>query len=141
MKTRIWISLLLAFGLAGCDRFPGSAPEAVPTIVLSGGAAPTQSPGAASPVGSGVAVSASGVAVPVSEARLASALAGRVEVVEVTAGDQVEAGQVLVRLAGGEGLRAALVVSASWNGLRQRFTRRRAGEQALRHRHGLSPGE
>lgn len=111
MKTRIWISFLLAFGLAGCDRFPGSAPEAVPTIVLSGGAAPTQSPGAASPVGSGVAVSASGVAVPVSEARLASALAGRVEVVEVTAGDQVEAGQVLVRLAGGERLRAAVTAA------------------------------
>lgn len=110
MKTSVWLSLILAFALTGCDRFPGSAPEVVPTVVLSGGSAPTTE-GAAIPVGSGVAVSASGVAVPVREARLAAALAGRVEAVNVAAGDTVAAGQVLIQLAGGERLTAAVAAA------------------------------
>jgi multidrug efflux pump subunit AcrA (membrane-fusion protein) len=53
-------------------------------------------------------VVASGIVVPGQEARLAFALGGKVETVEVAVGDQVRAGQLLARLAGSEGLTAAI---------------------------------
>lgn len=112
MKTRLGIALILAFGLVGCDRLPGSAPEVVPTVVLGGGgtAVPTTANGSNTGSSFG-AVSASGVAAPAQEARLAAALSGRVETVTVKAGDTVEAGQVLVTLAGGERLAAAVTAA------------------------------
>jgi multidrug resistance efflux pump len=53
-------------------------------------------------------VTASGVVAPAQEAELAFTLPGEIETVDVTVGDRVEAGQVLVRLAGGEKLAAAI---------------------------------
>ena len=113
MNTRLIIAVGLALSLAACDRFPGSAPEVVPTVVLNGANGPTatESTNAAAPDVNGGSASASGVIVPGQEARLASALAGRVESVAVVAGDTVEAGQVLVTLAGGERLAAAVTAA------------------------------
>ncbi len=113
MKTRLILALGLALGLAACDRFPGSPPEVVPTVVLNGANAPaaTEATTANAPSLGGGSAAASGVIVPAQEARLASAMAGRVESVTVAAGDPVEAGQVLVRLAGGERLAAAVTAA------------------------------
>jgi multidrug efflux pump subunit AcrA (membrane-fusion protein) len=46
--------------------------------------------------------------VPAQQAELAFSIAGKVEAVDVAVGEQVQAGQVLARLAGGEQLRAAV---------------------------------
>ena len=79
MNTRLIIAVGLALSLAACDRFPGSAPEVVPTVVLNGANGPTatEATNAAAPDVNGGSASASGVIVPGQEARLASALAGR----------------------------------------------------------------
>ncbi len=111
MKTRMMLAALLTLSIAGCDRMPGSAPEVVPTVVLSGGATPSSGTSSTAPVSGGGSVAASGVVVAAQEARLAAALAGRIEAVTVSAGDQVEAGQVLIRLAGGERLQAAVTAA------------------------------
>ncbi len=113
MNTRLVIALGLALSLVACDRFPGSAPEVVPTVVLNGGNAPavTEATNASALQVSGGSAAASGVIVSAQEARLAAAMAGRIESVAVAAGDTVEAGQVLVTLAGGERLAAAVTAA------------------------------
>jgi multidrug resistance efflux pump len=82
----------------------------LPTVVLDDGAAAAQrtpgSQGSSSTNGGGVV--ASGVVAPAQEARLVFNISGQVESVEAAVGDQVAAGQVLVRLKGKEDLRAAI---------------------------------
>jgi HlyD family secretion protein len=103
MKLRTLI-LLLAFSLAGCSALGQTTPQALPTVVLDQGNAAPSSP----PLTGSGGVVASGVVVPAQEAQLAFGLGGRVEGVDVAVGDQVEAGQALVRLEGQEELEAAV---------------------------------
>ncbi len=106
MKSKLSILLgLAALLLAGCNAFAQKTPAPLPTVVLDSGApaAETASP---QPVGGGVV--ASGIVAPAQEANLVLAVGGRVEAVDVAVNDQVQAGQVLVRLAGSEKLAAAV---------------------------------
>jgi HlyD family secretion protein len=106
MKFKALLVLLVACTLTGCGAFVQASPTALPTVVLgnNNGGMPPQ---AASQPGSG-GVTASGVVVPAQQAQIASALAGTLAAVNVAVGDQVKAGQVLVKLAGSEKLAAAI---------------------------------
>ena len=103
-----WLSLLLlaAWLLSGCDAIGSAlspaAPTPLPTVVLDSGSAPRP---AAVP-GSGV--TASGVVAAGEQARLAFAIAGKIQEVKVNVGDQVTRGQVLAQLEGQEDLQAAI---------------------------------
>jgi multidrug efflux pump subunit AcrA (membrane-fusion protein) len=118
MKVRALGSALIslvALTLAGCSVFSGATPEPLPTIVLgdeSGAPHVPTSGNSSTPQvtipGTSGGVTASGVVAPAQEAELAFTLPGEIETVDVTVGDRVEAGQVLVRLAGGEKLAAAI---------------------------------
>lgn len=101
---KLTLSLLMVFSLAGCDAFVKKTPESLPTLVLDSN--PTSTQAATRAVSGGVA--ASGIVAPAEEARLAPALGGMVETVNVEVGSQVQAGQVLVKLAGSEKLAAAV---------------------------------
>lgn len=106
MKFKALLVLLVACTLTGCNAFVQASPTPLPTVVLgnnNGGATPQ----AASQPGLG-GVTASGVVVPAQQAQIASALAGTLAAVNVAVGDQVKAGQVLVKLAGSEKLAAAI---------------------------------
>lgn len=113
----VWLALL-ALLLAGCGRF-GSTPAALPTVVLDPGGAvqdnatPGQDtvgepPSRAELAASGAAVTASGVIAPARQVNIATAQGGIVEEVFVAAGEQVQAGKILVRMAGSEQLTAAV---------------------------------
>ena len=112
--------LLTALALAGCGALAKSTPQALPTVVLDGnGAAPAADTAAESTdtpseepatVFSG-GVTASGKVAPAEQVQLAPALAGSVSAVNVKVGDKVQAGQVLVTLAGGEKLTAAVTAA------------------------------
>ncbi len=83
--------LLITLILSACTSI-GSTPTAIPTISLDNNSpATTQSSDANS-------VSASAFIVPLRKAELSFANVGRVKAVNVKAGDQVKAGQVLVEL-------------------------------------------
>src|SRR3990172_1242248 len=99
MKLRVLSILLMALVAAACGAGAGT-PTPLPTVVLGGG---STTPQASSPGLSG-GVTASGIVVPAQETRLAFASGGRVDMLPVAVGDQVQAGQVLARLAGGETL-------------------------------------
>ena len=99
--------LLVLFFLAGCSAFSQSTPEPLPTIVLDNTTNAAQ-PSAPS-VSSGV--TASGNVVPAQEAQMAFPTGGIVAAINVAVGDTVEAGQVLVSLAGSEKLAAAVDAS------------------------------
>jgi HlyD family secretion protein len=100
------VLLLVACTLAGCSALGQASPTPLPTVVLgnNNGAATPQA--ASQPNLSGV--TASGVVVPAQQAQIASSMAGTLAAVNVAVGDQVKAGQVLVRLAGSEKLAAAI---------------------------------
>ncbi|RPI96493.1 MAG: efflux RND transporter periplasmic adaptor subunit [Chloroflexi bacterium] len=94
-QVRVKISvamLLLALILSACTSV-GTTPTAIPTVSLDNNNSPSgaQSSDANS-------VSASAFIVPLKQAELSFANVGRVKAVDVTVGDQVEAGQVLVEL-------------------------------------------
>lgn len=97
--------LSLAF-LAACNSFQASTPAPLPTVMLEGGAAPTQAP-----LTTGGGVVASGEVIPAQIAEMAFSTGGNVAEVNVAVGDRVDQGQVLVRLAGGERLAAAVSTS------------------------------
>ncbi len=84
--------IVLALILSACTS-AGSTPTAIPTISLdnNNSSSSTQSSAANS-------VSASAFIVPLKKAELSFANVGRVKAVDVKAGDQVKAGQVLVEL-------------------------------------------
>lgn len=92
MKFKFFmIGCLFLLALTACGSAAGSAPQALPTIALEGGtSAPTDS------ANSGV--TASGVVTPAQEAKMAFALGGVVEAVNVKVGDKVRAGDLLVEL-------------------------------------------
>jgi multidrug efflux pump subunit AcrA (membrane-fusion protein) len=107
MKTRIAWVVVLALLLVGCGGASGDG-QPLPTVILAADSSGSvQTPGA--PAGAvGGSVTASGVVAPAQEAQLAFAVAGRIDQVFVGVGDQVESGQLLARLAGGEALQAAV---------------------------------
>jgi multidrug efflux pump subunit AcrA (membrane-fusion protein) len=100
MNLKMLSFVLIALLLAACGTVAGT-PTPLPTVALGGGSAAPQT-------SFGGGVTASGSLVPAQEARLAFALAGEVETVNVGVGDQVQAGQVLARLAGNEKMTAAV---------------------------------
>ena len=77
--------LALVMALTACG--PSSTPTSLPPVLLDAPDASTSS-----------LVKASGVVVPIKEARLSFVISGMVEDVTVKEGDQVQAGQELVRL-------------------------------------------
>ena len=104
MKVNILALILVAVLLGGCSAFSQATPEPLPTIALDNTSNATQ------PSTAGVSgeVTASGNIVPAQEAQMAFPAGGIVEAVNVAVGDQVQAGDVLVRLAGSEKLTAAM---------------------------------
>jgi multidrug efflux pump subunit AcrA (membrane-fusion protein) len=104
IKRFMWV-LVLAMSLAACGS-AGSSGQALPTVVLdSGSSAPPAVGSSSSPSGG---VMASGKVVAAQEADLGFIVAGQIDQVMVSAGDDVDAGQVLARLSGGEELQAAV---------------------------------
>ncbi|MCQ3938554.1 MAG: hypothetical protein DPW18_16120 [Chloroflexi bacterium] len=94
MKRTIWLIVTaLAFILSACGQ--GSEPQAIPTVVLDGGGSNEPARPASS---GGEIVTASAVVVPMQDANLSFTSVGRVTAVHVQAGDQVNAGDVLVEL-------------------------------------------
>jgi multidrug efflux pump subunit AcrA (membrane-fusion protein) len=101
---KVCFVLLAAILLSGCGAFGQATPQTLPTVVLD---SEGTTPQASSPA-SGAGVIASGIVVPAQQARIAAAMGGNVETVTVTVGDQVQAGQVLLKLSGAEKLAAAV---------------------------------
>lgn len=95
-KVYSLVVLIIALLLSACGA--SSAPTAIPTIVLDGGAVNNSATKSAPQVSSSGGVTASGFVVPAQEAQLAFALAGNVQKVYVSEGDQVKVGDVLVEL-------------------------------------------
>lgn len=85
------VSILL-LALTACG--PSSAATPLPTVVLEANATPA----AAKSIGGGGSVTASGEVVPLQEAKLAFSTGGSVKVVNISVGDQVEAGKILAEL-------------------------------------------
>jgi HlyD family secretion protein len=104
------VIVLLMWAQAGCDAFARATPTPLPTVVLdSGGVAPQAGfPGSAAGQGE---VRASGVVAPAAQAQIASPAGGYVEALSVSAGERVESGQVLARLAGREKLVATIAAA------------------------------
>ncbi len=90
------IILFMALALAACSSNASTTP--IPTIVLDGGNANATKPAPSASTSSGGNVSASAVIVPMQDAQLAFPLAGTIQKVHVTAGDQVKAGDILMEL-------------------------------------------
>jgi HlyD family secretion protein len=110
MKLFVIFALLVTLFLDGCDVFDNSSPQVLPTVALDSPAASSTALQAASTVSittSGI-VTASGNVVPALQVQLASALGGDVLEVNAREGEQVKAGQVLVRMSGSEKLTAAV---------------------------------
>ena len=101
---------VLVLGLAAaCGPAPSATP--LPTIVLDGGSSPsTTGPG------EGAQVTASGHVVSAQEVRLAFPVAGIVEAVDVSPGDPVRVGQLLLQL---DGTVAQLEVDQAQRALRE----------------------
>jgi RND family efflux transporter MFP subunit len=89
---KLLLIVALASVLSGCAS--GSTPTAIPTVVLDGGnSSPSDNQG-----DDGNSISASAIVVPVNDARLSFASTGRVTAVNVSVGDPVKAGDLLVTL-------------------------------------------
>src|SRR5690349_16395395 len=103
MKRNLLLILLAAGMLSACSAVGQPPATALPTVVLGGDDTPpaldssTPAPSQPDNVGAG-GVTASGIVIPAHQARLAFSLAGRIETINVAAGDQVKAGQVLAEL-------------------------------------------
>jgi len=100
MKFKILLILYFGLCLSGCSALGGGTPTPLPTIVLESKDASPETLA----TGGNVIATASGEVVPAQKAQLASSLAGIVATVNVSVGDPVTAGQVLVNLAGNERL-------------------------------------
>jgi multidrug efflux pump subunit AcrA (membrane-fusion protein) len=98
MRFKLLVTSLTALALAACGAIGGQTPTPLPTVVL-GGATPQAS--ALAPSGAGVTASG----------HIAFATAGNVISLTVSAGDTVQAGQVLATLSGGDRLAAAIEVA------------------------------
>ena len=111
MKTKglafqLVLALLAASLLAGCSGFARTTPKPLPTIVLDSGGTPNTQGSTSTQTAGGV--TASGVVVPAQESQMAFSLGGSVQTVDVSIGDTVSTGQVLVRLSGQQKLEAAI---------------------------------
>jgi HlyD family secretion protein len=107
MKRKLLWILLAAWMLTGCGAFSKTTPTPLPTVVL-GNPSTTPQAAASSQANTGGGVTASGVVVPAQQAQIASAAGGAIIGLDVAVGEQVKAGQVLVRLAGSEKVQAAI---------------------------------
>ena len=96
--------LMASLILTACNAISPGTPQPLPTVVLDNSA----SSGPDSFPLNSASVIASGVVAPARQAQVAAAMAGSVSSVEVAVGDRVQAGQVLVNLAGSEKLQAAV---------------------------------
>lgn len=112
-RNVVWLAGLILL-LAGCGGI-GKTPAPLPTVVLGADGTAPAAPAmtAAAPVTApaaqrGTVVTASGVVTPAQQVQIATAQGGRVVEVLAASGDQVRAGQVLVRMAGSERLAAAV---------------------------------
>jgi multidrug efflux pump subunit AcrA (membrane-fusion protein) len=100
-KNLLWILVVIL--LVGCSAAGRATPTPLPTVIL--GESQSQTASQASSIGG---LAASGVIVPAQEAEIGFALAGKVEDVLVKVGEEVKAGQELVRLEGQEELVVAI---------------------------------
>lgn len=105
---KVAIFLLVASLLAGCNVFSRATPQALPTLALDSGAAPSSGASTTSSQVDFTGVRASGVVAPAQQAQLAFTLAGKLEAVNVTVGDHVEAGQAIAQLEGQESMQATI---------------------------------
>jgi HlyD family secretion protein len=103
MKFKALLTVLIGFSLVGCSVFNNTTPQPLPTVVLEGGNASSSSS-----QGIGGGVTASGIVAPAQEAQLTSASGGQIQTVNVSVGDAVQAGQVLVMMAGSDKQNAAI---------------------------------
>jgi RND family efflux transporter MFP subunit len=92
-KVFLVVVSIAAIALSACGQ--AQEAEAVPTVVLEAGEA---SPSNETQSSSGDSVAASGVVVPLQDANLSFTNIGRVTEVNVSVGDKVSAGDVLVKL-------------------------------------------
>ena len=100
-----------AFLLSGCGVLTGATPTPLPTVVLgSNNPTPQGTPGSSFALDGG-GVTASGVVVPAQEVQIAASVGENVEALTVAAGDQVTAGQVLIKLAGSQAQVAAIAAA------------------------------
>ena len=104
MKSKLFLTILVLFSLAGCDAIGKTTPGVLPTIPLGG---TVTTPQTVQPLIGGVVI-ASGVVAPAQQAQLVFVVSGRVKSVGVNVGDHVTAGQALVELEGQESLQAAI---------------------------------
>ena len=119
------MAAMVAFLLSGCGVLTGATPTPLPTVVLgssnpqntggnpqtTGGNPTPQGAAPAAASGSGGGVTASGVVIAAQEVQIAASISENVEALNVAAGDQVKAGQVLVRLAGSQAQVAAITAA------------------------------
>lgn len=95
MNSKLWLFslsiLLLLLTLTACGS--GAAPEAIPTVVLDNSS--SEQPASQK---SGSDLVASGVVIPSQEANLAFITGGNVTAVNISVGDSVKAGDVLIQL-------------------------------------------
>ena len=92
MRTKVLVCLLVLFALTACSSNSNTPVATLPTVVLDSGDSTSV------PLSSGNGATASGSVVPDRQAHLAFTLGGNVKAVNVSLGDQVKAGQVLVEL-------------------------------------------
>jgi multidrug resistance efflux pump len=95
MKNKLpFLAGILVLLLAACSAGTKTS-TALPTVML-GNNAPTPAPN--TNAGTGTGVTASGVIVANQEAHMAFSIAGTIKLIQVSAGDHVQAGQLLLQL-------------------------------------------
>lgn len=109
---QIFLILLLTLVMALTSCGGAATPEAIPTIVLDSG----NSNNTSKPVSTRGDVIASAIVIPAQEANLAFVAGGNVKDVNVTVGEQVKAGQVMIEL---ENTIAQLEVESANRALRE----------------------
>ena len=110
-KSLVLLAAMAAFLVSGCGVFPAATPTPLPTVVLGGNPTPQPAGQGGASSGGGGGVTASGVVIPAQEVQIAASVSENVEGLTVAAGDQVTAGQVLVRLAGSQAQVAAITAA------------------------------
>jgi RND family efflux transporter MFP subunit len=90
-KIYLFVAIIMALTLSACGST--ATPTAIPTVSLDDGSSPTNAQS-----GDADSVLASAMIVPIKEAELSFPSVGQVVSVNVTVGDQVSAGQHLVKL-------------------------------------------
>ncbi len=115
MKSRAAWILLASMVLSACGSTAHTGTP-LPTVVLPAGGATPQAVGQSS----GGGVTASGIVVPDAQAKMAFVQGGVVKAVHVAAGNQVQAGQVLIEL---DGIAAQAQLELAKRNLRELLSR------------------